>query len=105
MKQLSVLLLTLAVSQLALGETEVNRQSLGTVQATVDFCAQIKPGDAARFQQQAGVLVSGLSEDDLAKLRNAVDYKEAYASVNVALSKVDPLDAALACDQFLQADK
>ena len=102
MKQLSVLLVALAVSQLALGGTEVNQQSLGTAQATVDFCAQIKPGEAVRFQQQTGILVSDLSTDELAKLRNTDDYKAAYAATNAALGKVDVQDAAKACDAFLQ---
>lgn len=102
MKQHSILLAALAFSQLALGETEVNHQSLGAVQAAVDFCMQVKPGDATKYQQQAGYLVSGLSEVELSKLRSADDYKEAYASTKEALAKVDAHEAAKACGGFLE---
>jgi len=107
MRHKSVLLVAMTLlqfSQLALGGPEVNHQSLGTVQAAVDFCTQIKPDDAAKFREQAVLLTSDVSEQELSKVRNADDYKESYAEVIASLGKIDPLDAVLACDKFLAGD-
>ena len=99
------LLFALVLPQLALAELPVNHQSLATVQAAVDFCAQIKPADAAKYQEQAGLLVSGLSKEELSKIRTADDYKSAYAAANEALDRVEPRDAAKACDGYLEMDQ
>jgi len=40
----------------------------------------------------------------LAQLREADDYKAAYASVVASLGTVDAKEAALACDRFLTGD-
>jgi hypothetical protein len=105
MKPKSTLLAAIAFSHLAFGGMDVNNhQSLGTVQAAVDYCAQVKPGDAAKYQEQAQLLTSGIAKDELAQLREADDYKAAYASVIASLGTVDAKEAALACDRFLTVD-
>jgi hypothetical protein len=100
-----LLLFVFVLPQLALAELPVNHQSLGTVQAVVDFCVQMKPADAAKYQEQAGLLVSGLASEELSRVREADDYKEAYATTKEALSKVDTKDAAKDCDGYLELDK
>ena len=107
MQHKSVLLVAMSLlqfSQLALGGPAVNPQSLGTVQAAVDFCTQIKPDDAAKYREQAVLLTSGLSEQELTGLRDAEDYKETYASVIASLGEIDSIDAVLACDRFLTGE-
>ena len=100
-----IVLMAIVLPQLALAELPVNHQSLATVQAVVDFCAQMKPADAARYEEQAVLLMSGLSKEDLSRVRAADDYKKAYASTNEALDKVDAIEAAAACDGYLKADQ
>ena len=100
-----IVLMAIVLPQLALAELPVNHQSLATVQAVVDFCARMKPADAAKYQEQAGLMVSGLSRVDLSRVREADDYKKAYASTDEALEKVEANDAAKACDGYLKADQ
>lgn len=91
--------------QLALAELPFTDQSLGTAQATVDFCAQIDPGTATKYQQQVTLLVQGVSEDEVAKIRSTDDYKDAYARASAALAEVSKPDAAEACNRFLETDR
>ena len=95
----------IALPQLALAELPADQLSLGTVQAAIDFCTQLKPDNAAKYQEQAGFMLSGLSEDDLAKLRSASDYQKSYASTQADLRKIEPRQAAETCDKFLTADE
>jgi len=97
-------IIAMILSSLALGETEVNPQSLATVQATVDFCAQITPSDAAMYQERAAMMMSGMSSEELSILRKSDSFREAYTSVTAALGKIDSLDAQAACERFLTVD-
>ena len=99
-----IVLIAAVLPQFALADLPVNHQSLGTVQAVVDYCVQVKPADAARFEEQAELLVSGLSKEELSKVRSADDYKKAYAATNEALDKVDVSEATKACDGYLQGN-
>ncbi|MEO8418543.1 MAG: hypothetical protein ABI475_07465 [Methylophilaceae bacterium] len=80
-------------------------QSLGTAQATIDFCARINPAGAAQYQQRAASLVQGVLQADLDKIRSTDEYKEAYTQTSTVLDEISKPDAATACKDFLQEDK
>lgn len=79
-------------------------QSLGTAQATIDFCARINPDAATKYQQQATSLVQGVPEEELNKVRSTDEYKEAYTQTSTVLDEISKADAATACNSFLQED-
>jgi hypothetical protein len=103
MKTYYILCVVILFPQLALAELSSSNQpagtvqasSYGTVQATLDFCAHINPGAAARYQEQARLIVGG-------KFNNTNEYKNGYAWAQAALSTVSEHDAKEACVDFLE---
>lgn len=95
----------ITLPQLALAERPFTNQSLGTTQSTVDFCARINPGAASKYHEQAGLLVQGVPEQEVAKVRDSDEYKEAYAKASASLGEVAKKDAEEACNSFLETDK
>lgn len=94
----------IALPPLALAEIAVSGDSLGTAQGMVDFCAQLNPAAAAKLKDQAGQLVRGVPEREVAKLRRTAAYQEAYQSVSAELDQVPAQEALVACNGFLQGD-
>lgn len=94
----------IVIPQAALAEPSVTDQSLGTSQATVDFCTQADPSTAAKYQEQMTQMVKDMSAEELAKLQGSDDYKDAYARTSTALSNIAKPDAIVACSRFLNAD-
>ena len=102
MKFNRILLAAVVLPQFAVAETAVTHQALATVQATLDFCAQVNPAAATNYRQQTGILVQGLAEEERDKLRAASEYREAYASTRDALQQVAVQDAVAACNGSLE---
>ena len=59
----------------------VQASSFGTVQATLDYCARINPGAAARYQEEARLIVGG-------QFKTTNEFKDGYAKAQAALSQV-----------------
>ena len=74
---------------------DVQASSFGTVQATLDFCARINPGSAARYQEEARLIVGG-------QFKTTNEYKDGYARAQAALSGVPEHEAKEACVDFLE---
>ena len=104
MKIRHILVAAMALPQLALADLPITRQGLGTVQAALDFCAQINPGGAAKYREHAEYMMQGVSREELAELRAADEYKEVYLSVSTALGQVATQEAVETCSSFLVTD-
>ena len=69
--------------------------SFGTVQATLDYCVRTNPGSAARYQDEARLIVGG-------QFKNTNEYKDGYARAQDALSHVSEHEGKAACVDFLE---
>lgn len=88
----------IAFPQLAQAELPFTTQSLGTVDATVDFCVRAHPAAAMKYQQQARLMVREVSEEGVDKVRNSDEYKAAYTQASAALRELHKQDAEQACN-------
>jgi hypothetical protein len=89
-----ILCMAIVFPQLALADSSSSNRSLGTVQATLDFCAHINPGAAAQYQAQGKLIVGGNSQ-------NSDDYKQGYTSAQAALARISEREAKDTCVGFL----
>ena len=95
----------LVVPQLVLAELPLPNDAFGKVEGTLDFCAQIDSGAAAKYQQQKQLLVRDVPENEVAAARETTEYKEAYAWVSDELGKLPKDKAARACSASLEGGK
>jgi hypothetical protein len=92
----------IALPQLALAKVPPN-SALGQVEGTLDFCAQVDPQSAAKYEERKKLLVQGEPEEEVAESRQTTDYKEAYDAIGEALGKVPKDQAVKACTSFLKS--
>jgi len=79
--------------------------ALGQVEGTLDFCAQVDPQSAAKYQEFKKALVQGEPEKDVAEARKSGEYKEAYDAIREALGKTPKDDAIKACTSLVGPKK
>jgi hypothetical protein len=91
----------LALPNLALAKLPPS-STLGQLEGTLDFCAQLDPQSAAKYQEFKKVLVQGEPEKDVAEARQTKEYKDAYDAIGEALGKVEKDKAVKACTSFLE---
>jgi hypothetical protein len=94
----------LALPNLALAKLPPN-SALGQVEGTLDFCAQIDPQSAAKYQEFKKALVQGEPEKDVAEARKSSEYKEAYDAISEALGKAPKDEAIKACTSLVETKK
>lgn len=92
----------IALPQLALAKLPPN-SALGQVEGTLDFCAQVDPQSAAKYQELKRLLVQGEPEKEVAEARKTTEYKEAYDAISEALGKVPKDQAVKACTSLLES--
>src|SRR6267154_3518834 len=84
----------IVLAQLAQADpSALSAPALGIAEATLNFCAQIDPKSAARYQEQVKLLVQGTSEDAVSDARTSDDYRQAYDSTADMIGKVSERDA------------
>jgi len=100
---LSVLSLAagLAVSQVVAADLPFTPAGLGHLEGTLDSCARAVPKSAAEYKKQKERLVQGVSDEDLATVRAAGEYQEAYKAISDQLEQVPKDQAAEGCKVFL----
>jgi hypothetical protein len=91
----------IALPQLALAELPPN-SALGQVEGTIDFCAQVDPQSAAKYEERKKLLVQGQPEKEVAEARKTTEYKEAHDAIREALGKVPKDQAVKGCTDFLK---
>ena len=94
----------IVLPQVSLAGLPFTGQALATAQATIDFCAQVHPEQAKKYQEHAKLLVRDSSEEEVAKLRKTSEYKEAYEWVTGELAKVTRDESTTACRGLLPSD-
>jgi len=91
----------LALPNLALAKLPPS-STLGQLEGTVDFCAQVDPQSADKYQERKRLFVEGEPEKDVAEARKSSEYKSSYDAISEALGKVPKDKAVKACTSFLE---
>ena len=94
------------LSQLTLAdEPTVTAPALGMTEATLEFCAQVDPQSADRYQEQIKSMVKGVPEKTVAEIRNSDAYLQAHHSVTEKIAKIPRQDVARNCEESLVANR
>lgn len=80
-------------------ESTFDGRVLGATEAVLDYCAKIDPSSADQYRQQLKLMLHGATDEVLAKARDTDDYKQARATAEDSLSKLDEKDAKETCSQ------
>ena len=91
----------IAVPQVMAADVHFTAAGLGHLEGALDACARAIPASAAEYKKQKERLVQGVSDEDLAKVRAAGEYQEAYKAVSDQLEKAPKDKAAEGCKYFL----
>ena len=91
----------IAVPQVVAADVHFTPAGLGHLEGALDSCARAIPKSAAEYKKKKERLVQGVSDEDLAKVRAADEYQEAYKAVSDQLEKVSKDEAAAGCKAFL----
>jgi hypothetical protein len=102
-----VLCLTAAIvlPQLALAKLPMTNDVLGKAEGTLDFCAQVDPPAASKYQERKKSLVRGAPEKEVVEARKTKDYKDGYDWIINELGKATKDQAVETCAAVLQGDK
>jgi len=73
--------------------------ALATTEAILSYCAKVDPAGAAKIQGQIQLVTHGASDAALAEVRKSEAYKQARATADESLAKVDSHDALTICGQ------
>ena len=95
----------LVVPQLVVAELPLPNDAFGKVEGTLDFCAQIDSGAAAKYQEQKQLLVRDVPEKEVAAARETTEYQDAYAWTGDELGKLPKDKAVKACTASLESAK
>lgn len=91
----------IAGAQLAQADVPFSNRSFGILEATLASCADSEPRSASKYHERSRTLVRGVTDSDLALVRETQEYKSAFAAVNDSLSALPKEDLARACAQVL----
>jgi len=95
-----------ALPQVTRAAPAVPPKALGSVEATVKFCAQADSKSADKYKEWGKLLVREMSEKELAEARSSSDYKETYETITAELEKIPSDKAVETCRAALtQSDK
>jgi hypothetical protein len=91
----------LAIAPLALAKLSMPPEALGQVEGTLKFCSGVNPKGEATYKQWGKMLVKEATEEELKKVRESSEYKEAYDAILEELGEI-PKDKALKnCTDFV----
>ena len=94
------LIALVAVPLLTFAATPVPPKTLGTLEATLNFCARVDSKSADKYKEWGKMLVRDISAKDLAEARDSSEYKETYDANTAELEKVSKDKAMEACRDF-----
>ena len=83
-------------------EPPVAPQTLGTADATIDFCSKADAPRAEEYRAYTGLFANGASDDQLTELRKTTEYKSAYEAATGALQQMAQEEALGTCKKLLQ---
>jgi hypothetical protein len=81
--------------------TSVQAKSLAVVDRVLQYCSSVDPGVASKLRQKIKDLTKGLTDQQVADLRQTEEYQAAYASIEEFVGKVDEHNAKKVCSESL----
>ena len=78
MFRIACLSAALMLAPLALAKLALPNDAFGRIEGSLDFCAQVDPQSAAKYQEQKKLLVQGASDQEVAEARASKEYKDGY---------------------------
>ena len=87
------------------GTEAPDARALGTTEAILNYCTQADPADADKYRAQQKLLTAGASPEELDKLRNSDEYRQAYDSMTGFTDKVDKRNAKRVCSESVNQRK
>jgi hypothetical protein len=105
MKIYRIVILSLAVGfvfpQFAGAKISITPQTLGFVEATLNFCGKVDPDSTAKYKEREKSFVGDATQAELVKARGTSEYTESYDSTSSNLEKTKKDEAVKACKAFL----
>jgi hypothetical protein len=107
MKILQILCLgaAIVIPQLALAKLPFTTDVFGKSEGALDFCVQVNPVAAPKFQERKKALVRDVPEKEVVEARKTEEYKDGYEWITTELKKFPKDQAMDACTTVLKADK
>jgi hypothetical protein len=87
--------------QLAVAKLPLPENSLGKLEGILDFCAQVEPQEASKFEAHKKSLFGDASDEEIADARRSRDYDEGHNEISDKLAKVPNDKAVRACSAYL----
>ena len=93
-----LLLLALAFAPLALAKVSITPEALGQVEGLLNFCSSVNPNLEANRKGWEKQMFPEATKEELKKLRDSSEYKEAYDFISKELAKIPKDKAVEACN-------
>ena len=106
MKNLRTLCLAavlIAIPQMAPAAPSVTPMSLGGLEAEVNFCKQVDPKSAAKYDELDKKFTEGMSDKEIAEARADRNYKDTYVEITKLLKKTPADKAVETCRGLLES--
>jgi hypothetical protein len=106
MKNLRTLCLTvvlIAIPEIAPAAPSMTPMSLGGLEAGVNFCKQVDPKSAAKYDELDKKYTEGMTDKEIAEARAERDYKDTYAQITDVLKKIPADKAVETCRGLLES--
>lgn len=103
MRSRPILCLTVVfvISQHAEAKLPLPNDSLGKMEGTLDFCAQVNPQAAQKYKDRKKWIIGDALETEVTEARNSQEYKDSYQEISEQLAKAPKSKAVKACSDFL----
>jgi hypothetical protein len=98
------LVAAIVIPQLALAKLPFSNDAFGKIEGTLDFCAQVDPQAAPKYQEQKKQIVRDVPEQEIVEARDTQEYKDAYEWISAELGKVPKDKAAKTCAASLEGN-
>jgi hypothetical protein len=79
--------------------------ALGSIEATIMFCARVDSKSADKYKELGKRATEGMTEKEVADARASSEYKGAYTAITTDLEKMPVDKAAEACRGALEKPK
>lgn len=97
--------LVIVIPELALAKLPFENAVFGKVESTLDFCSQVDPPMAPKYEAKKKALVEGIPEKEVAEARETQEYKDGYNEAKTELTKQSKDEVASTCKGLLQSEK
>jgi hypothetical protein len=95
----------IVIPQIAVAKLPMANDVFGKSEGSLDFCAQVDPQSAPKYQERKKALVKDVPEKEVAEARNTKEYKEGYDFVTNQMGSLPKERIVEGCASILQNSK